>query len=116
FEINLGALYPLIPETTEAILLPKYPWVQRDFTLIVDQQLESLEILENILRLKEPLVETVHLFDMFEGKQIPPGKKSISFRIRYRSENRTLADEEINSVHKAIADKIISTFNAALPT
>ncbi|MBU4317918.1 MAG: phenylalanine--tRNA ligase subunit beta [Proteobacteria bacterium] len=116
FEINMGILYPLIPETTEAILLPKYPWVQRDFTLIVDQQLESLEILENILRLKEPLVETVHLFDMFEGKQISPGKKSISFRIRYRSENRTLADEEINSVHKAIADKIISTFNAALPT
>jgi phenylalanyl-tRNA synthetase beta chain len=116
FEINLEALYPLIPQTTEAVLLPKYPWVQRDFTLIVDQRMESRDILNGILGLKEPLVEAVHLFGMFEGKQIPEGKKSLSFRIRYRSENRTLADEEINVVHKVIADKIISQFDASLPT
>jgi phenylalanyl-tRNA synthetase beta chain len=98
------------------VLLPKYPWVQRDFTLIVDQSMESRAILDGILALNESLVEGVHLFGLFEGKQIPEGKKSLSFRIRYRSENRTLADEEINVVHKAIADKIIGQFDASLPT
>ena len=116
FEINLDLLYPCISDAVSAAPLPKYPWVQRDFTLIVDRGLESQTILDQILRLDEPLVESVNLFDMFEGKQIPEGKKSISFRIRYRSENKTLADEDINVVHKAIADKIVGQFNAALPT
>ena len=116
FEIDLNALIPLIPEVVEAKPLPKYPAVARDFTLIVDNGLESNEIVKKIQALDEPLVENVYLFDKFEGKQIPKGKKSLSFRIRYRSDNRTLEDEEINLLHKTIADKIIDLFNAALPT
>ena len=116
FEIDLNALIPLIPDVVQARALPKYPAVSRDFTLIVDKGLESNEIVNNIQSLDEPLVENVYLFDMFEGKQIPKGKKSLSFRIRYRSETRTLADEEINLLHKTIADKVIDLFKAALPT
>ena len=116
FEIDLNALIPMIPDVARAKGLPKYPAVSRDFTLIVDKKLESHQILKRIHALDEPLVENVYLFDMFEGKQIPKGKKSLSYRIRYRSDDRTLADEEINRLHKTIADKIIDLFKAALPT
>jgi len=51
------------------------------------------------------MVEKVKLFDVYKGKQIPEGKKSIAYSILYRLENKTLTDEEVNKVH----DKIVRT-------
>ena len=116
FEIDLSALVPMIPDVAQAGALPRYPAVHRDFTLIIGQEVESHQILRKIKGFEEPLIEEVYLFDMFDGKPIPEGKKSLSFRIRYRAEDRTLADEEINGLHKAIAGRIIDLFKAALPT
>jgi phenylalanyl-tRNA synthetase beta chain len=115
FEVNLDALLPLLPDAVVARGLPKYPAVSRDVTLIVDNRLESYEILQSVMEMDEKLVEYVHLFDIFEGKQVPKGKKSISFRITYRSQERTLADDEVNMLHTAIADTVIRKYDAALP-
>lgn len=115
FEINLETLSPLLPDAVFARELPKYPAVSRDVTLIVDKSLESYEIIESVMGMDEKLIEDVHLFDVFEGKQVPKGKKSISFRITYRSLERTLADDEINGLHKFIADTVIRKYDAALP-
>ncbi|MFO7963900.1 MAG: phenylalanine--tRNA ligase subunit beta [Desulfobacterales bacterium] len=115
FEINLGALLLHIPGAVFSRALPKYPAVARDVTLIVDKNIESENILETVRRMDEKLVENVHLFDIFEGRKLPEGKKSISFRITYRSPERTLSDDEVNVLHTSIADTIIRRFNAALP-
>jgi phenylalanyl-tRNA synthetase beta chain len=115
FEINLDALLQMIPESIEARPLPKYPSVTRDVTLIIDNGIESFQILDNFTKLDENLIESVHLFDVFEGELLPRGKKSISFRITYRSADRTLSDDEVNQRHKTVAAKIIEKFNAVLP-
>ncbi len=116
FELNLDILMPLVPSTKQAKPLPKYPVVSRDVTLIIDKKMEAQKILESIRNIDEKLIESVHLFDVFEGESVQRGKKSISFRIIYRSADRTLADDEINQLHKTIADEIIRLFDAALPT
>ena len=74
-----------------------------------------IKILKRVEQLDEPLIEDVLLFDIFEGEPIPAGSKSISFRIIYRSDARTLEDEEINALHKAVTEKLLQEFNASLP-
>lgn len=115
FELNLDTLFPMVSDTLKAEPLPKYPSISRDITLIVDNSLESNKILEKVRQIDEKLIENVYLFDIFEGKPVQQGKKSISFRITYRSANRTLADEEVNQLHRSIAKNIIEFFGAELP-
>ena len=57
----------------------------------------------------------VRVLDKYSGKPIPAAKKSISFRIIYRSPHKTLEDEEINSLNKTITDRLVKEYNATLP-
>jgi phenylalanyl-tRNA synthetase beta chain len=95
--------------------IPKFPAATRDITIIVDRNLESQIILKSVEKFDEELIENLHLFDVYEGDPIPPGKKSITFRIIYRSLNKTLEDDEINLVHKTIAERLLKEFDATLP-
>ncbi len=115
FEINLTELYKLIPETIFAEPIPRFPAVSRDITMIVDKNLESANILEQLNLFGEKLVEKLQLLAAFEGEPVPIDKKSLSFRITYRSANETLEDNKINAIHKKLSDKLITEFNATLP-
>lgn len=113
FEIGLSPLADVIPALKEAKPIPKFPAVARDLTLILDSAEESGKIVESVKYEEAMFLEDIFLLDMYDN--ISPGKKSVTFRIVYRSAERTLEDEEINHVHKAMADSIIGKFNAALP-
>jgi len=115
FEIDCHQLMNRAPTEIQAEPLPRFPATARDITLIVDRELESTQIPENVRNYGETLVESVHLFDVFEGDPIPPGKKSLSFRITYRSSSQTLEDEQVNRLHRNISEKLIQSFNAELP-
>ncbi|CAB5108139.1 Phenylalanyl-tRNA synthetase beta chain (EC [Olavius algarvensis associated proteobacterium Delta 3] len=115
FEIDCHQLMNRTPTEIQARPLPKFPATARDITLIVDRNLESVRILDNIRNTEETLVESVHLFDVFEGDPIPQGKKSLSFRITYRSSSQTLEDEQVNRIHRDISEKLIQSFKAELP-
>jgi len=115
FEVNLGQLKRMIPEVKQVKPIPRYPAIARDITLIVDRKIESGAILNRIDQLNEALIEQVYLFDIFEGGSIPAAKKSVSYRIIYRSLNETLEDDKINRIHQSIAEKLIDAFHAELP-
>lgn len=115
FELNLDGLVPLIPATKSSRPLPKFPAVSRDVTLIVDRRIEAGIILDRIEKMNEKLIEGLQLFDIFEGRPIPEGRKSISFRIVYRSPARTLEDEEINRLHQQVTGHLLEEFRASLP-
>ncbi len=61
-----------------------------------------------------PLVTRVALFDLYMGEQVPPGKKSLAFRIAYQSPDRTLTDEELQSAEQAILTRLSNQLGAAL--
>jgi phenylalanyl-tRNA synthetase beta chain len=115
FEIDVERLRSQVPTSVSASPIPRYPAVTRDVTLIVDRALESSQILGCVQDMKEPLLERVHLFDVFDGKPIPTGKKSISFRITYRSHEQTLEDEAVNRLHEKITEDLLRAFDADLP-
>jgi phenylalanyl-tRNA synthetase beta chain len=115
FELNLEVLTGLIPVGKTFSPLSRFPSISRDITLIVDEKIESGRIVETVITGDDPYIENVHLFDVFKGSPIPEGKKSISFRITYRSPEGTLEDEVINSIHTTLSQRLIHDFKADLP-
>jgi len=115
FEMDLSALAAATPNSKQARALPKYPATTRDITLIVDQTIEAERILAGIRQADEEWVENLYIFDIFTGNPIPADKKSVSLRIVYRSEQKTLEDETVNQIHKNITDRLLKEFRGTLP-
>ena len=94
--------------------LPKYPSIERDMALLVSDDIMVSQI-QNIIRQKGGnLIENIKLFDVYKGKQIPDGKKSVAYSIVYRAEDRTLKDEEVNIVHNGVVKEIELKLGAQL--
>ncbi len=109
-ELNLDILYKHADLNRRYTPLPKFPAVLRDIAMLVDDSVLVKEI-EDIIRSRGGnLLEKVELFDVYKGKQIPQGKKSVAYSILYRSESKTLTDEEIAKVH----DKIVKSLEKVL--
>jgi phenylalanyl-tRNA synthetase beta chain len=115
-ELDLSALYQLIPEHKHFRPISKYPATTRDITIIVDRNVEALAVMATLEAAAEKLVENIFIFDVFEGHPIPAGKKSISLRITYRSFEMTLEDEAINRLHRDLTARLLQAFDATLPT
>jgi phenylalanyl-tRNA synthetase beta chain len=115
FELNIDRLIQSIPDTKSAQPIPKFPAISRDITLIIDKDIETYKIIQSVELFQEELVENLHLFDVFEGDPIPKGKKSVSFRVTYRSSEETLEDNRVNDIHKNITARLMKAFDATLP-
>ncbi len=75
--------------------LPKYPAVTRDIAVLVDEEVTIAEMERIITEKGGSILESVSLFDVYRGKQIEEGKKSVAFALVYRDPDRTLKDEEV---------------------
>jgi phenylalanyl-tRNA synthetase beta chain len=115
FELNMETLPELISGVKQSKVIPRYPSVSRDATLIVSKTVEGARLLESVRMSEEKLMEDAYLVAVYEGQPIAEGKKSVSFRIVYRSDEKTLEDEIVNAVHQKIIGQLISSFNADLP-
>ena len=96
--------------------LSRFPFVERDLALIVDESIPSLEVLRAIQNSGVPLVSDVRVFDVYRGKGITPGKKSMAYTIRYSSPERTLTDDEVNDAHNSIIKTLQEKLGAVLRT
>ncbi len=113
-EINLSELLPQATGFGGYTPLARFPAVVRDLALIVDAQVTNQDIVEAIQGFK--LVQQVALFDVYAGKQVPPGKKSLAYSITFQSPEHTLTDAEVDGVLKAVLKKLGAAFGATLRT
>jgi phenylalanyl-tRNA synthetase beta chain len=116
FEIELDSLIALIPNHVQAEALPRYPAISRDITLILDEQVDAQSVLLSIHEKEQEWVENVRIFDVFKGRPIPSGKKSLSLRVVYRSPDETLEDEAVNAVHRELTQQLLDAHKADLPS
>ena len=114
-ELDLEKIYPVIPDTKSYRPIPRFPAIYRDITIIVDRNIETRTVLDTAENMHEALVESFYLFDVFEGDPIAAGKKSVSFRVTYRSSDKTLEDDDVNELHKSITAHLLKAFDADLP-
>jgi phenylalanyl-tRNA synthetase beta chain len=112
FELDFEKLLQYSPRQIKANALPRYPAVERDFALVVDQAVPSQQIIGCINELGESLIERVEVFDEYRGDPIPKGKKSLAYKVSYRSNERTLTDSEVHLVHQHVVDHVGRLFDA----
>lgn len=94
--------------------LPKYPAVPRDIAMVVKDEILVKEI-EDILRQRGgKILEEIKLFDVYKGKQVPGGMKSIAYSLTFRAADKTLTDEDVNKAMKKILDGLKKNINAEL--
>ncbi len=86
--------------------LPRYPAVFRDMAVVVSERTPAADVEAAIFRTGGALVEAVDIFDVYRGKPVPEGKKSLAFSIQYRSADRTLTDEEVAAIHGRILETL----------
>lgn len=113
-ELDFQALSKLIPPAGFYAPLPKFPRVERDISMLVDEKALSADLEKTIIETGGKIVEKVYLFDLYRGAQVPEGKKSLAYAIWYRSEEKTLTDEEVEKVHKRIIEGLKTGFGAEL--
>jgi phenylalanyl-tRNA synthetase beta chain len=114
FELDFEDLLQYAPRQIKARSLPRFPSVERDFAIIVDERFPSGQIVSWIEGLGEALIEQVQVFDHYAGSPIPQGKKSLAYKISYRADDRTLTDTEVNTLHQDLMNRIERLFGAQL--
>jgi len=114
FEINLTALLPFTIGHKLFQPIPRFPAIVRDIALVVDGGVTNRQVQDIITGF--PLVTQGALFDVYTGGQLPPGKKSLAYRITFQSPSHTLTDDEVNEVQQQILDKLSGELGATLRT
>lgn len=113
-EINLDSLLEI--RTSELVVqdLPKYPAIDRDLAVVIDKDQPVGQLVNLIKTAAGALLESIEVFDIYEGEQVGEGKKSVAFSLIFRSIDRTLVDAEINTKFNKIVRVLERNFAAKL--
>jgi phenylalanyl-tRNA synthetase beta chain len=113
-ELDLTALLEL--KETPALYTPlsRFPSVVRDVSLLTNRRTSLAEMLEAIRALGLENMRNAQLVDVYEGANLPEGKRSVTLRIEYRADERTLRDEEADEMHTRVVNTLAEKFGAEL--
>jgi phenylalanyl-tRNA synthetase beta chain len=109
-ELNLDLLLARRNPAKSFKPLPAFPAIRRDVAMIVPEATTHDAVLRLVKQAKPANLEAVELFDVFRGKNVPEGQKSLAYAFTYRAADKTLTDAEVNAAHA----KIVETFKAQL--
>ena len=111
-ELNLTSLLRYTTDQAEYSTVPRYPAIVRDIAIVVENKVTHKLIAEIIGEF--PLVKNLQLFDVYTGKQVGEGNKSLAYSLTFQSAEQTLTDEEVNNVQQQILEKLSSKLGATL--
>jgi phenylalanyl-tRNA synthetase beta chain len=111
-EVDLSRLLETAERPVLYRPLARYPGIDRDVSLLVDRRVAFAEMERVILAQGLEHLRGVKLVDVYEGANLPEGKRSVTLRIEYRAEERTLRDEEVDSAHTSLVASLEQEFGA----
>lgn len=114
FELNITSLLPYTAAPVIYQVVPRFPAVPRDIAIVIDASIAHEKVRDVIVGF--PLVAQVKLFDVYSGKQVPEGKKSLAYSIVFQSPDHTLTDDEVNGVMERVVARLNKEFGATLRT
>ncbi len=94
--------------------LPAFPPIRRDVAMLVPEATTHDSVLQVVRQAKPANLETVELFDVFRGKNVPPGQKSMAYGFVYRSPERTLTDAEANAAQAKLVEQLRHKLQAVI--
>jgi phenylalanyl-tRNA synthetase beta chain len=109
-ELNLDQLLARRNPAKSFKPLPQFPSSRRDVAMIVPEATTHAAVLQAVKQAKPANLESAELFDVFRGKHVPEGQKSLAYAFTYRAADKTLTDNEVNAAHT----KVVEAFKAQL--
>ena len=94
--------------------LAAFPSVRRDVAMIVEESLTHERVLSVVKQTKPQNLEDLSLFDVFRGKNVPQGRKSVAYAFTYRNKERTLTEAEVNAAHEKVVEQLKSQLQAEI--
>ncbi len=113
-ELDFDAIVEGADLSTSFKKLPLYPPAVRDMAVVVDECVAWADIARCINESGLQYLERIEFFDLYRGKQVPAGKKSLAFKLCYRAPDRTLKGEEISEMQKLVEERLGSELGATL--
>jgi phenylalanyl-tRNA synthetase beta chain len=115
-ELDLEQLLSLRSGPAKVKPLPKFPAIRRDLSLVVSEEVAWVDI-ESAVQRKDPeKLEELRFVDIFRGKGIPAGKKSVTLSLLFRDTDGTLTHETVDGFESAILNELTSSLGAVLRT
>lgn len=113
-EVSLTALLGSGERPALYAPLPRYPGAARDISLVAERRVTYGELRGAVLALGLEECRGVELVDVYEGANLPEGKRSLTLRVEYRADDRTLRDEDVDAMHARVVAALESGFGAQL--
>jgi phenylalanyl-tRNA synthetase beta chain len=113
-ELNFGVLLARRNTAKTFKALPAFPPIRRDVAMVVPEDTTHDAVLQITKQTKPANLESVELFDVFRGKNVPAGAKSMAYAFIYRSPERTLTDAEVSAVHEKLVDQFKQKLQATV--
>lgn len=114
FELDAKTVMKYMAKDFKYKALPKYPAINRDLAMLVATDINSADIEKAMTKAAGQNLVQITLFDVYTGKQVEAGKKSLAFSLTFQSNDKTLTDAEVNSAIEKIIAKLQKDFNADL--
>ncbi|MBL7146210.1 MAG: phenylalanine--tRNA ligase subunit beta [Phycisphaerae bacterium] len=115
-ELEYEQLSALQSGAIEVKPLPRYPAIQRDLSIIVDDNIRWADIIKAVNNKATVELEDVQFVGIYQGKGIPSGKKSVTFSLRYRDEDGTLTHQRVDGFETDIVESLTKSVGAVLRT
>jgi phenylalanyl-tRNA synthetase beta chain len=113
-ELNLDMLLARRNTAKSFRPLPAFPAIRRDVAMLVPEATTHEAVLQVVKQAKLANLETTDLFDVFRGKNVPPGQKSMAYAFTYRHAERTLTDAEVNAAHEKLVAQLKQRLQAVV--
>jgi phenylalanyl-tRNA synthetase beta chain len=113
-EVDFTALLAAVETGVRYTPLARFPSVMRDASLVADRRVTFAEMRRAVVELNLEQVRRVTLVYVYEGERVPEGRRSVTLRIEYRADDRTLRDEDVDALHARIVNTLEEKFGAQL--
>lgn len=113
-EVNIDKIVKYSKESKKYIEVPKFPAVERDIAITVDENYEVGQIEKIIYKKAKKILEQIKLFDIYRSEKLGENKKSVAYRLVFRDKTKTLNDDEINKIMNEIIKELESSLGAEL--
>ncbi|HWD93291.1 MAG TPA: phenylalanine--tRNA ligase subunit beta [Verrucomicrobiae bacterium] len=113
-ELNLDLLLARRNPSKSFKALPAFPSIRRDVAMLVPEATTHEAVLQVVKQTKPANLESVELFDVFRGKNVPEGQKSLAYAFIYRNAERTLTDAEATAAHEKLVEQFKKALQAAV--
>ncbi len=113
-ELDVEKLFTLLGAASKMESISRYPAVERDIAILLDQEIKASRVLSVIKGMNNPLLYDLKLFDLYSGTQVTKGQKSVAFKAIFQSAERTLTDAEVNHSMDSILEQLKKQLGAVL--